>query len=255
MGLSLYGPLDSEHLIEESALSNHARAEESLDVQVEQFWKIETSEALANSLPQFSVDDKGAVDIWEQLVEVVEGHYQLDIPFKSKLPNLPDSVAEKRLQSLAHRFRNDPELHAKYKGRIQELLEKGYAEKVLDKEIGATPGQTWYLPRHNVVNENKPEKLRIVFDCAVTFGGTSLNKEVLQGPDFTNNLVGVLLCFGEEQVAVMGDIKGLFYQVLVSPKHRYALRFLWWKNGEIGGEVEVYRMCASAWRSVESELC
>ena len=168
--------MDSEHLIGESALSNLARADESLDAQVEQFWKIETSEALANSLPQFSVDDKRAVDIWERSVEVVEGHYQLDIPFKSKLPNLPDNriVAGKRLQSLAHQFRKDPELHAKYKGRIQELLDKGYAEKVPDEEIGATPGQTWYLPHHNVVNENKPAKLRIVFDCAVTFGGTSL---------------------------------------------------------------------------------
>ena len=59
---------------------------------MEQFWKIETSEALANSLPQFSVDDKRAVDIWKQSVEVVEGHYQLDIPFKSKLPNLSDNL-------------------------------------------------------------------------------------------------------------------------------------------------------------------
>jgi len=60
---------------------------------------------------------------------------------------------------LVRRFRKDPELHAKYKGGIQELLDKGYAEKVLDEEIGVMPGQTWYLPHHNVVNENKPEKL------------------------------------------------------------------------------------------------
>ena len=95
---------------------------------------------LANSLPQFSVDDKRAVNIWERSVEIVEGHYQLDIPFKSKLPNLPDnqSVAEKRLQSLAQQFWKDPKLHAKYKSGIQELLDKGYAEKVLDEEIGAS---------------------------------------------------------------------------------------------------------------------
>ena len=182
MGCSLNGPLEPEHLIEEFALSNLARADESLDVQVEQFWKIKTSETLGNSLPQFSVDHKREVDIWEQSVEVVEGHYQLDIPFKSKLPNLPDnrSVAEKRLQSLVHRFRKDFELHAKYKGGIQELLNKGYAEKVLDEEICTMPGQTWYPPHHNVVNENKPEKLRVVFNFAAAFGGTSLNKEVLQ---------------------------------------------------------------------------
>ena len=47
LGWSLNGPLNSEHLIEESALSNLVRADESLNAQVEQFWKIETSEALA----------------------------------------------------------------------------------------------------------------------------------------------------------------------------------------------------------------
>ncbi len=109
----------------------------------------------------------------------------------------------------------DPELHAKYKGGIQELLDKGYAEKVPESEKSAKLGRTYllYFPYHNVVNENKPEKLRIVFDCAVTFGGTSLNKDVLQGPGFTNNLVGVLLPFREEPVAVMGDIEGMFHQV------------------------------------------
>ena len=54
-GQSVNGPLDSEHLIEEPALSNFARADASLDAQVEQFPKIETSEALTNSLPQFSM--------------------------------------------------------------------------------------------------------------------------------------------------------------------------------------------------------
>ena len=222
LGWSLNGPLESDSLAGESAFCNLARADERLDVQVEQFWKLETSEALASSLPQFSVDDKRAVDVWERSVKVVDGHYQMDIPFKSEHSNLPDnrSVAGKRLQSLAKRFLRDPELYTKYKGGIQELLDKGYAERVPEQEIGATPGRTWYLPHHNVVNENKPEKLRIVFDCAATFGGTSLNKEVLQGPDFTNNLVGVLLRFREGPVAVMGDIEGMFHQVWVSPKDR-----------------------------------
>ena len=197
---------------------------------------------MANSLPQFSVDDKRAVDVWERSVEVADGHYQMDTPFKSEHPNFPDnrSVAKKRLQSLPNRFPRAPELHAKYKYGIQELLDKGYA--VPEQEITASPGRTWYLPHHNVVNENKPELLQIVFDCAVTFGGTSLNKEVFQGPDFPNNLVGVLLRFREEQVAVMRDIEGMFHQVRVSLKEHDVL-LLWWKNGEISGEVEVCRMC------------
>ena len=171
--------------------------------------------------------------------------------------NLPDNgvIAEKRLRSLTRRFLRDPELHVKYKGGIQELLYKGYVERVPEQELAATPGQTWYLPHHNVVIENKPEKLRIVFDCAATFDGTSLNKEVLQGPDFTNNLLGVLFRFRETPVAVMGDIEGMFHQVRVSLRDRDVLRFLWWKNGEIGSEVEVYRMCVHLFGGVWSPSC
>ena len=132
LGWSLNGPVESEPFVEEPAFSNYVHADERLNVLVEQFWKLETSEALANSLPQFSVDDKKAVDMWEQSIELVNGHYQMDIPFKSKNPNLPDNrvIAEKRLQSLTRRFLRDPELHSKYKGGIQELFDKGYAERV-----------------------------------------------------------------------------------------------------------------------------
>ena len=87
------------------------------------------------------------------------------------------------------------------------------------------PGQTWYPPHHNVVNENKREKLRVVFNFAAAFGGT-WHKEVLRGSDFTNNLVGVLLRFRREQVVVMGDIEGMFHQVQVPSMHRDALRYL-----------------------------
>ena len=46
-----------------------------------------------------------------------------------------------------------------------------------------------------VVNPKKPEKLRVVFDCAAKYKGRSLNEELLQGPDLNNTLVGVLLRF------------------------------------------------------------
>ena len=41
----------------------------------------------------------------------------------------------------------------------------------------------------------------------------------------------------------------------MSPKHRDALRFLWWKNGEIGGEIEVYRMCVHLFGGAWSPRC
>ncbi len=64
----------------------------------------------------------------------------------------------------------------------------------------------------------KPNKVRIVFDRAAEYRGVSLNSELLQGPDFTNKLVGVLMRFRQERVALVADIEGMFHQVRVSPR-------------------------------------
>ena len=47
----------------------------------------------------------------------------------------------------------------------------------------------------------------MVFDLSAECKGTSLNKELLSGPDLTNQVLGVLLRFREEHVRVMGDIE------------------------------------------------
>ena len=41
----------------------------------------------------------------------------------------------------------------------------------------------------------------------------------------------------------------------MSSKDRDVLQFLWWKNGEIGSEVEVYRMCVHLFGGVWSPSC
>lgn len=69
-----------------------------------------------------------------------------------------------------------------------------------------------------------------------------MNQQLLQGPDQTNQLVGVLSRFRQETVAMVADIEGMFHQVLVEPKDCDMLRFLWWPNGDLSGEMEEYRM-------------
>ena len=50
----------------------------------------------------------------------------------------------------------------------------------------------------------------------------------------TNSLVGVLLRFHWEPVAVVAEFEALFHQILVDPKDVDALRFLWFPNGNLG---------------------
>ena len=45
----------------------------------------------------------------------------------------------------------------------------------------------------------------------------SFNAPVLQGPDLTNKVVGVLLRFREKPVALMADVKAMYHQLKVHP--------------------------------------
>ena len=100
---------------------------------------------------------------------------------------------------------------------------------------------TWYIPHHGVYNPNKPGKLNSVLDCATTHDGVSLNSALLSGQDLTNRLLGVLLLFRQEHVAVTADIEVISRQVNVSREDCDRLRIYWWLNG-VSRAPEVYRM-------------
>ena len=61
--------------------------------------------------------------------------------------------------------------------------------------LPSTDDSTWYLPYHGVYHPFKPGKTRVVFDWSAEFHGTSLDEEILPGPDLTSQLVGVLTRF------------------------------------------------------------
>lgn len=96
--------------------------------------------------------------------------------------------------------------------RLKSTLQRG---KLTPEEAAVTGPRTWYLPHFPVLNPNKPGKVRIVFDATAEYGGTSLNNNLMQGPDCINNLVGVLLRFRQDHTAIVADIESLFHQVKV----------------------------------------
>ena len=96
---------------------------------------------------------------------------------------------------------------------LEDVIKDGFAEKVSDCDLKQTDGRPWYIPHHGVYHHKKPEKLRVVFDCSAQFRRASLNDELFQGLNLRNNLVGVLVRFCQDQVAVMGDIHSMFHQV------------------------------------------
>ena len=141
--------------------------------------------------------------------------------------------------SLKKRLVRDPKLHQKYSAFMENLLEKGYARRVREDQENKS---SWYLPHHLAIHPHKPCKVRVVFDCAVRFQDASLNERILQGPDLTNTLIGVLSRFRREATAVMADVEQIFYQVLVPVEDCNFVCYLWWPGGECESAPQEFQM-------------
>ena len=159
-----------------------------------------------------------------------------------------------QLKSLSKRLSRNTSLKENYAKTIREDLEKGYLITVPDAhKVEQRSDKNWYLPHHPVINPNKPGKVRKVLNSAAKFHGTSLNKSLLTGPDLLQNLIHVLLRFGQHQFAVSADIEGMFLQVGVPDCDQPSLRFLWREDPTTN--VVVYKYTRHIFGAKDSPIC
>ena len=184
-----------------------------------------------------SVENIQALNQMDSSVWRVDGHYELPLPWRTGCPSLPNNrqVAEKRLNCLRKRFDEEPDLFQLYKDRMNEYEDQGYIRKVAEDSYS---DKVWYIPHHATTQS----KFRIVFDCAAKFKNSSLNEQLLKGPDHTNNLVGVLLRFRQELFAFACDKTSMFHQVKVTPRDCDYLRFLWFADNDLNSIPIDYQM-------------
>ena len=132
---------------------------------------------------------------------------------------------------------------------------EGHVNKVDVNASESPSGETWYLPHFPIYHPQKPDQIRVVFDCSDIFEGESLNKHLLQGPDLMNKLVGVLTRFRQEEIAITCDVEQMFHNFMVSEIHRDYLRFLWFEEGDITKPIVTYRMNMHLFGAVSSPGC
>ncbi|KAL7827056.1 hypothetical protein SRHO_G00327740 [Serrasalmus rhombeus] len=205
---------------------------------------------------EMSLDDKKFMKILTEQVTYENSHYYLPLPFRNDNVMMPNNreVAIRRAASLAKRLKGDKSFQAEYKQFMDKMLEQDYAEEIPLDQLHVVEGKIWYVPHHGVYHRRKGT-LRVVFDCTSSFQNTSLNKELLQGPDLTNNLLGVLMRFRQGHIALMADIQAMFHQVRVHRKHVDFLRFLWWPDGDFEKQPEDYRMKVHLFGAISSPSC
>jgi hypothetical protein len=105
-------------------------------------------------------------------------------------------------------------LDMRYSAAINEYIGHDHARNFLTGKANIRPaGRTWFLPHHPVINSEKQEMCRPVFDASPFYKGASLNSGLLKVPGLLTNLIGVLLRFRQHLVALSADIVKMFHRV------------------------------------------
>ena len=202
----------------------------SLSKETERFRQIESYVTFSKFDPNLlSPTKQQALQILENNTILKNGHFETPLLWKSESPKLPNNrtLAKKRFQSLENKFAKNPEFAELYRKQINQYIDLGHAVKLTNDHPLNISDITNYIPNPGVLNINKPDRVKVVFDASAKYNDTFLNQNLVPGPDLLNNLVSVPIRFRQGKYAVMADIKNMFHQIFVTLNDTDALRFLW----------------------------
>ncbi|XP_071226640.1 uncharacterized protein [Salvelinus alpinus] len=192
--------------------------------------------------PAPSVEDKAFLDIMDKQVFQDDGNnWVAPLPFRPTRRRLPNNreQAINRLTSLRRTLDKKPDMKRHFIDFMQKMLDNDQAEPSPPLEGDK---ECWYLPIFGVYHPQKPEQIRVVFDSSAKCQGVSLNDVLLSGPDLNNTLLGVLMRFRKDCIALTADVQQMFYCFGVREDHRDYLRFLWYEDNNPDRNITEYRM-------------
>ncbi|XP_036322393.1 uncharacterized protein LOC118736407 [Rhagoletis pomonella] len=244
LGWTVFGPSVETSSSTQVCLFTKPASDQAMHDMIAEYFETE-SFGVKPFPPVESAADLRAKAILHSTTRRTNGRYETGLLWKYDDIEMPDSyeMARKRLISIEKKMQRDDNFAKVYKQIINLYVSKEYARKLRPEEAAAFTKKTWYLPHFGVVNLNKPAKLRLVFDAAAETHGVSLNSLLLKGPQDYRALPTILFHFREGAVAVCGDIKEMFHQIVIRPDDRCAQRFLW-RDGDTTREPDVYEMIA-----------
>ncbi|XP_072028356.1 uncharacterized protein [Amphiura filiformis] len=230
------------------------RINDRLEDQLKTYINFEFPECLSDPTLSPSKEDKQFMELMDCELKVVNGHYQVPLPFRGDV-NMPNNKPQAYMYAkhLNGRLSKDKDLLEQYTEFMNKMEDKNYSERVPEEELERSEGKsTWYIPHHAVKHPQK-KTVRVVFNCPSRYKGVSLNDQLLQGPDLTNRLHGIIMRWRQEYTAIMADIESMYYQVYVPPESKDG--GLWWPNGDLTQDPQVYRMKVHVFGAISSPTC
>ncbi|KAI4900717.1 hypothetical protein NFI96_009187 [Prochilodus magdalenae] len=189
-----------------------------------------------------SIEDELFLDLMDREVYMDEANcWVAPLPFRPNRPRLPNNIrhAKNRLMSLCRMLEKKQGMKEHFFKFMQSMFDSDQAEPA---PALTSQQECWYLPIFGVYHPQKKDQIRVVFDSSAKHEGLSLNDVLLRGPDMNNTLLGVLMRFRKEPIAVTADIQQMFYYFIVQEEHRDFLRFLWFEDNNPSKQITEYRM-------------
>ncbi|XP_055645563.1 uncharacterized protein LOC129782290 [Toxorhynchites rutilus septentrionalis] len=203
--------------------------DKELNVALKEYFMVDSLGITGSSKQILSKDEERALKILSDETRLKGNRYETGLLWRYDQVRLPDNkaMALKRNACLEKRLRREPALATEMATKMSEYVTKGYIRRLTPAEKTKRLPNDWYLPIFPIVNPNKPGKMRIVFDAAAKVNGVSLNSFLLTGPDQLVSLLAVLHKFREFRIAVVGDIREMFFQVMMKPQDQRSQMILW----------------------------
>lgn len=219
----------STNMITNSISANPSH--KNLETLIKQFWEVETIQGKKLSSPEELECEE---HFKKTYARNADGRFVLRLPFKKSplLLGKSRNIVKRRLQSIVKKIEANPEYGRQYEDFMQEYIDLGHCSRV---DSPSDDGPHYYIPHFAVENpDSTTTKLRVVFDCSCkTDNGVCLNDLLMVGPTIQKDLIGHLLYFRSQPIALTGDLTKMYRNIDIDPRDRHFQLILWPKNDEI----------------------
>jgi hypothetical protein len=181
-------------------------------------------------MPKLSKIEQEETKLIEQGCKLIGSRWEMAYPWKTDPKTLPDNreQAVKKLEATEKRLKGNLEHTKAYQEQMEQMEDLGFSRKLTEREINDYKGPVHYIAHHEVVRpDKKSTPVRIVFNSSARYKGHCLNDCWINGPDLLNNMLGVILRFREQPIAVSGDISKMYHRIGIAEEDQHVHRFLW----------------------------
>jgi len=190
-------------------------------------------------------EEKEAIELLESEMKILpNGSVEVPLVWKldnGKIPSLPDnfSMAYKRQIATENNLKKSPELLQAYNKNFEELIKENYVRPATGRDMNNEWPNKWYIPMSLVVNRNKqPVKMRNVYDASARYKGTSLNENLLMGPNLLVDMIHPLMRMRMYKYAFTADVKSMFHRIFINERDQQCQRIVWRRN--LNDPMQVY---------------